>query len=219
MDPSGDRVREKDKIKKRIPGFLKWNAPPSTAASSTSSEKEKSQHQTEPQPASLNVPDLQPPSLQMAVLPSGKPMSTAINDVGKDLWARALDKLDNKDKKLIGELTLRPTGTSLMDDIVNLTIKKRDECEKKRWKFSLNGKDVILRDVAEKVIKWLKVFRDVGDVAVNFDPIHFALPWAGIRFILEVTKHNISFVIAQVNKRLHRWLSLNVNKWAPSSLA
>jgi ankyrin repeat domain-containing protein 50 len=64
--------------------------------------------------------------------------------------------------------------------------KKREECEEKRWKFNINGRQIILRDVAEKVIVWINKFKEIGDVAVNFDPIHAALPWAGVRFLLQV---------------------------------
>jgi hypothetical protein len=32
------------------------------------------------------------------------------------------------------------------------------------------------------------MFKQVGDVAVQYDPAHAALPWAGIRFLLQVCK-------------------------------
>lgn len=37
-----------------------------------------------------------------------------------------------------------------------------------------------------KIVFWLSKFKDVGDIAVNFDPVHASLPWAGIRFLLQV---------------------------------
>ena len=45
-----------------------------------------------------------------------------------------------------------------------------------------------LRDEADNVILWLDRFKQVGDVAVNVDPIHAGLPWAGVRLLLEVWK-------------------------------
>lgn len=30
-------------------------------------------------------------------------------------------------------------------------------------------------------------FKDVGDVAASYDPVHAALPWAAVRFLLEVS--------------------------------
>ena len=43
-----------------------------------------------------------------------------------------------------------------------------------------------LRDEADNVMLWLDRFKQVGDIAVNADPIHAGLPWAGIRLLLEV---------------------------------
>jgi hypothetical protein len=46
---------------------------------------------------------------------------------------------------------------------------------------------IIIRDQLEKVVVWLEKFKAIGDIAVNFDPIHAALPWAGVRFLLLVS--------------------------------
>jgi ankyrin repeat domain-containing protein 50 len=43
-----------------------------------------------------------------------------------------------------------------------------------------------MRDVAEKVIVWINKFKEIGDIAVSSDPVHAALPWAGVRFLLQV---------------------------------
>lgn len=40
------------------------------------------------------------------------------------------------------------------------------------------------RRFIERTVSVLKKFLEVGDVAVNFDPVHVALPWAAFRFIL-----------------------------------
>ena len=63
-----------------------------------------------------------------------------------------------------------------------------DESIHKRWRIALwkSGKKIILRDVLRKVSKWLGVFKQVGDVAVQFDPVHAALPWAAVGFLLQV---------------------------------
>lgn len=43
-----------------------------------------------------------------------------------------------------------------------------------------------LRDRAEKILEWVDKFKQVGDIAIQYDQAHAALPWAGIRFILQV---------------------------------
>jgi hypothetical protein len=44
-----------------------------------------------------------------------------------------------------------------------------------------------LRNQADKIISWLVKFKEVGDITVQYDPSHAALPWAGIRFLLQVS--------------------------------
>jgi ankyrin repeat domain-containing protein 50 len=73
-----------------------------------------------------------------------------------------------------------------MEELVGMIRKKQRECEEESYKFCFQGKEIILRDVAEKAVFWLNKFKEVGDIAVNFDPVHAALPWAGVRFLLQV---------------------------------
>jgi hypothetical protein len=35
-------------------------------------------------------------------------------------------------------------------------------------------------------MKWVIKFREVGDMAAQYDPAHAALPWAGVRVLLQV---------------------------------
>jgi len=59
------------------------------------------------------------------------------------------------------------------------------------WKYkNRNGENVVLRDLFEKMAKWVNKFKEVGDVAVQYDPAHAALPWAGVRFLLQVSSFN-----------------------------
>jgi hypothetical protein len=41
-------------------------------------------------------------------------------------------------------------------------------------------------DLFGKVVKWIDLFKQVGDAAVQYAPVHAALPWAGVRFLLQV---------------------------------
>ncbi len=71
-----------------------------------------------------------------------------------------------------------------------LAVKHRDACEQGRWKFAFGGRGevIVLRDAAAKVIAWLDKFKQAGDIAIQYDPHHFALPWAGVRLLLEVCR-------------------------------
>jgi hypothetical protein len=63
---------------------------------------------------------------------------------------------------------------------------KKQACLKGRWKFKKGNKEVIIRDKLEKVVKWVDKFKEVGDNAIQYDPAHAALPWACVRFFLQV---------------------------------
>ena len=75
----------------------------------------------------------------------------------------------------------------MLSDLRDETEKARLQCIARRWKYTKKtGETVILRDLLDKVLKWVDLFKQVGDVAVSFDPTHAALPWAGVRFLLQV---------------------------------
>jgi len=63
----------------------------------------------------------------------------------------------------------------------------RWKCIQKRWKYTKrSGEVVILRDVFGKVMKWVTKFKEVGDMAVQYDTTHAALPRAGVRLLLQI---------------------------------
>lgn len=104
----------------------------------------------------------------------------------QERWAHACRNLSQEEQKWV--LSLQQTSSQLsIDSIISTLRTKQQDCEAKSYTFKFQGKDIILRDVAEKTIFWLNKFKDVGDIAVNFDPVHAALPWAGVRFLLQVS--------------------------------
>jgi hypothetical protein len=113
----------------------------------------------------------------------------------RDLWEDAFQKLSSEDQKAVGKLKIslntRRNFSETIQELLDLTTKVQDKCQSKSYKFSFKGKEVIMRDVAGKIIFWLNKFKEVGDVAVNFDPVHASLPWAGVRFLLQVCRTSV----------------------------
>ena len=105
---------------------------------------------------------------------------------GTDLWAAALNTLSEEDKKLIA-FDDRPR-LEVLSDLGQLVASAKENSIKKRWRFhrSGSGQTVILRDLFSKIVVWIDRFKEVGDIVVQYDPVHAALPWAGVRFLLEV---------------------------------
>ncbi|CAM1510989.1 Fc.00g085020.m01.CDS01 [Cosmosporella sp. VM-42] len=91
---------------------------------------------------------------------SGQPSTQAI-----DLWQTALDNLDDD---LKASLNFK---NSTKRDILEKTLKVAEDkwqlCLRKRWKFKRHGKEVVVRDILEKIIKWLDHFKAVGISLLN----------------------------------------------------
>lgn len=116
--------------------------------------------------------------------------TTATISLPRSLWGDAFEALEKSDKvrfqSIHPSLDDQKPWVDRITDLIDKAREKQLECDRKFWKFNLAGKEIILRDIAEKVIDFLQKFKAVGDVAIQFDPAHAALPWAGVRFLLEV---------------------------------
>ena len=76
---------------------------------------------------------------------------------------------------------------NILSDVLAAVDNKRKMCMEKRLRYrKSNGEVVILRDILDKIAVWVQKFKDVGDIVVQYDPVHTALPWAGVRFLLQV---------------------------------
>lgn len=106
-----------------------------------------------------------------------------------DLWTAALARLGPEDKKYLDFET--QDELDVLEDLKTLTLNAKDESIKDRWGFRRpgsvgEGETVILRDVFGKIVTWIDRFKEIGDIVVQYDPVHTALPWAGVRFLLMV---------------------------------
>ncbi|KAJ5857483.1 hypothetical protein N7455_008377 [Penicillium solitum] len=106
------------------------------------------------------------------------------------LWAEAHSRLSNKEQEVIARsLTADRSDTDLIPEILLRDVRaKREICDKKRWTFRCGDHTVQLRDTVDKVLDWLDKFKAAGDIASNVDPLHAGVPWAGIRFLIQVVQ-------------------------------
>ena len=103
----------------------------------------------------------------------------------RDLWNLAIKKLSEEEKSAILTIGL-DSKLDILQHLITEVINKQTEFEAKRWKFDFNGRQIIPRDLFQKILFAMEKFKQVGDLAVNVDPVHASLPWAGVRFLLEV---------------------------------
>jgi hypothetical protein len=72
----------------------------------------------------------------------------------------------------------------------------------KRWVHQkVNGKKIVLRDLCEKMANWIRKFRNIEDVVVQYDLAYAALPWAGVRFLMQAS-YFVLALPAYANHRL-----------------
>ena len=95
-----------------------------------------------------------------------------------------MEKLCEADRKKLQ--SVQSSNDFKVSELQTAADQAREECTKKRWQYKWKGRSVCLRDVCEKTVKWIQLFVQVGDAAVQYDPTHAALPWAGVRFLLQI---------------------------------
>jgi len=107
-------------------------------------------------------------------------------------WAAAVERLCAEDRERFAFAeTLERDPSKVLVDVLAATNKKKEECMKRRWKLVIKGGTIILRDVLEKISVWVTKVKEIGDIAVSYDPTHAALPWAAIRFILQASFNDV----------------------------
>lgn len=103
------------------------------------------------------------------------PVSSSVQTLTASLWDKAFSGLNENLKS-----SLRQTSTNkrdILEAVQRIAENKRDASIQKRWKFkSPNGEVIILRDVLEKITKWITRFKSVGDLAIQYDVAHASLP-------------------------------------------
>lgn len=172
---------------------------------SSPAEESSPTAQNRPAPQECHRPRIPPehgterPLLLEAQLSRGAaPSHVGYQQSELNLWASARSRLPDKDKKTISVFVpLNEIGTTSMPSTLLQAVRtKREMCEKNNWNFQYKGRTIRLQDHADRILIWIEKFKAVGDIAVNADPVHAGLPWAGIRLLLQVEDQN-SFVFPQ----------------------
>ncbi|PYH69855.1 uncharacterized protein BO88DRAFT_487329 [Aspergillus vadensis CBS 113365] len=98
------------------------------------------------------------------------------------LWARALSALPDKDQRMFPTSGIAsPPVSQTLTDIITAIEMQRDRCKRHKWTTTtIGGKEIIIRD-----------FASVVNIVISYDPVHAALPWAGVRFVLQLFLNGI----------------------------
>lgn len=110
-----------------------------------------------------------------------------MTEASADRWAIALNYLTPEDRQAVA--TDGQDKLEVLNRLQDETNKAKEASMEKRWRYRRpghEGETVILRDLFGKIATWLNRFREIGDIVVQNDPYHAALPWAGVRFLIQV---------------------------------
>lgn len=139
-------------------------------------------------------------------------LTTGESHIQPDLWKEAIATLSNKHKAWI--ITATGDNSSVhgvVDEVLILATEMQKKCEKSRQKIiHLRGREILVSDAATKTIIWLNKFKEIGDIIVQYDPTHAALPWAAARFFLQAATANeermaaSSAIMEGVTRIIHR---------------
>ncbi|KAI0481698.1 hypothetical protein F4859DRAFT_475673 [Xylaria cf. heliscus] len=126
-------------------------------------------------------------------------------------WEQALQRLRKEDQERFNAVNRSSDEPrKVLDDVLAAANERKEECLKKRWRLVINGRTIYIRDVLEKLSVWAKKLVAIGDIAIQYDPVHAALPWAAVRLVLQtgindletfghviISLENLASIIAQ----------------------
>ncbi|KAF8252084.1 hypothetical protein K440DRAFT_19197, partial [Wilcoxina mikolae CBS 423.85] len=116
-------------------------------------------------------------------------LSAASNIQAPSLWDMAIDELSQQDRTILSGFGIERGTQEIGSNLACI----RDEMEgilrgnqDKHWQFTFRNETIVMRDVGRKILQWVDKFKEIGDIIIQFDPGHAALPWAGFRFLLKI---------------------------------
>jgi hypothetical protein len=105
-------------------------------------------------------------------------------------WREAFDLLNPNLKTTLSAANTHKLN--ILNEVLAKVENSRQTCIRKQWRVKISsGTTIVLRDVVEKMARWINRYKDVGTIAVQYDPVHAALPWAAFCFLLDVTLGDI----------------------------
>ena len=135
-------------------------------------------------------------------LSTGAPTPAA--HTSQTIWDEALENLTPKQQGSFSHCNFSmPTDSR---ELINAVRSKQVELGKLSWPShsKLGNRIFNVEKLMENVINWVDRFKSIGDIIAQYDPTHIALPWAGIRFLLQVGFDNTSIDAINLSKFNYR---------------
>jgi hypothetical protein len=138
------------------------------------------------------------PATAQATATRNTPLATPSRNTNSttSLWDTANAQLDGETQIILAKVN---TGNGcVVDEVLTEAVTQQKALAAKRWKATIGGKEVILRDVLGKIVRWIDHFKAAGDIAVQFNSGAASLPWAAVRFLLQVAVNDKQYLEATI---------------------
>ena len=139
-----------------------------------------------PNPSNSALPHAPSPTPPGSILHQVAPPISSAGG-GDDLWTKAYYKLPDELQQQLG---MNQPGAvdklQTLQSVLQMAVQAREANTANRLKLKFGNREIDVQEAADRLVGWVTEFKEVGDIAVQYDPVHAALPWAGVRFILLV---------------------------------
>lgn len=133
-----------------------------------------------------------PPQLPVVVLSR---VATIVTFSSEAIWDEAVQALSDDHRFALQKNNFTYPGTDCA--IVKQAVKEKQialerNSNSKRWasySYTWRGRTYSLTKLLDNTIAWVDRFKTIGDIIAQYDPGHIALPWAAVRFLLQVSSH------------------------------
>jgi hypothetical protein len=138
------------------------------------------------------------PATAQATATRNTPLATPSRNTNSttSLWDTANAQLDGETQIILAKVN-KGNGC-VVDEVLTEAVTQQKALAAKRWKATIGGKEVILRDVLGKIVRWIDHFKAAGDIAVQFNSGAASLPWAAVRFLLQVAVNDKQYLEATI---------------------
>ena len=123
-------------------------------------------------------------------LGGNRPVSAVVDGAGQSLWRRAFCSPElTSERETLATIRVN-INTGSPAEVASALGTMTEDILNREWgknrKISFRGDEIVLKDIGMEILRWVDNFKQIGDIVVQYDPVHAALPWAGFRILLKV---------------------------------
>ena len=111
--------------------------------------------------------------------------SQSVSSQPKSLWEQAAESVVLQDKTVAETIKADPDAQAELRRVKEIAEDKKRACSDEQY-ARLGRSSVKMREIYQSVANWAQKFIQAGDLIAQVDPLHVGIPWAAIRFVLQV---------------------------------